>query len=129
MQDLRELLRDPQLRDLIPRGRGGPPADGEMPGFKLDVGSGVVTQDGIILTNSHVVARADKVIVRLPGGSEQEAKEILTDPLSDLAVLRVAWCGKQGGREVEVRQVVRVWSIEQECLITKGCPERVRPAS
>jgi serine protease Do len=55
-----------------------------------NVGSGVVTDAaGIVVTNNHVVAGADKVVVRLPDGTELRAEEIRTDRLSDLAVLRV----------------------------------------
>jgi serine protease Do len=61
-----------------------------MPGFDKNVGSGVVMESqGVILTNTHVVANADEVLVRLADGNEMPAKSILTDPLGDVAVLRV----------------------------------------
>jgi serine protease Do len=41
-----------------------------------------------VLTNNHVVAGADEVIVRLQDGSEITATEIRTDPLSDVAIVR-----------------------------------------
>jgi serine protease Do len=86
IQDL--LERNPQLRDLFPNGPPFPIPNGR--GFGSHVGSGVVIDGrGVILTNSHVVAGADEVVVRLPDGSEVTADEIKTDPMSDLAVLRI----------------------------------------
>jgi serine protease Do len=54
------------------------------------LGSGVIIdRKGVILTNNHVVAGADKVTVELADGREFEATEIKTDELTDLAVLRI----------------------------------------
>jgi serine protease Do len=54
------------------------------------VGSGViVTKDGYILTNNHVVDSADKVKVTLNDGREFTAKVIGKDPKSDLAVIKI----------------------------------------
>ncbi|WP_353981811.1 Do family serine endopeptidase [Salinicola endophyticus] len=54
------------------------------------LGSGViVSKDGYILTNNHVVNDADEIQVALRDGREAIAKVIGTDPESDLAVLRI----------------------------------------
>ena len=54
------------------------------------VGSGViVTQDGYILTNNHVVENADKVHITMDDGREFDAKVVGTDPKSDIAVVKV----------------------------------------
>jgi serine protease Do len=54
------------------------------------VGSGViVTKDGYILTNNHVVDNADEVRVTLNDGREYTAKVIGKDPKSDLAVIKI----------------------------------------
>ena len=53
-------------------------------------GSGVVYRsDGLILTNNHVVAGAAGVTVVFSDGAREVAEVVGTDPLSDLAVLRV----------------------------------------
>jgi serine protease Do len=58
---------------------------------RVGVGSGVILDSkGIILTNSHVVAGADEVLVELSDGSQYEAVKISSDPLSDLAVIWIA---------------------------------------
>ena len=54
------------------------------------LGSGViVSPDGYILTNNHVVADADKVEVTLKDGRELTAKVVGTDPKTDIAVIKV----------------------------------------
>lgn len=54
------------------------------------LGSGfIISDDGYILTNHHVVADADKVIVRLSDRRELEAKIIGSDKRSDVALLKI----------------------------------------
>lgn len=53
-------------------------------------GSGVIiSADGYILTNNHVVEGADRVTIRLQDDRTVTAKVVGTDPRSDLAVLKV----------------------------------------
>jgi serine protease Do len=53
-------------------------------------GSGVIVRpDGYILTNNHVVAGATTIQVSLLGGKTYPAKIVGTDPLADLAVVKV----------------------------------------
>ena len=62
---------------------------GEQPQAAL--GSGVIiSPEGYILTNNHVVEGADEIQVVLNDGRSARAKVIGTDPESDLAVLRVS---------------------------------------
>jgi len=57
-------------------------------------GSGVViTSDGFLVTSAHVVARARRVRASFVDGSELGAEVVGSDPLSDLAVLRLAGSG------------------------------------
>jgi serine protease Do len=66
--------------------RGGPPT----PQDQMALGSGfIVSSDGYIVTNNHVVEGADSVLVRLSDRREFDAEVIGTDPRSDLALLRV----------------------------------------
>ncbi|HTS88235.1 MAG TPA: trypsin-like peptidase domain-containing protein [Gemmatimonadales bacterium] len=49
----------------------------------------VIRPDGIILTNQHVVSGADKIIVSLPDGTDQPARLLGEDPLTDIAVIKI----------------------------------------
>jgi serine protease Do len=61
---------------------GSMPMRGEGSGF-------IVSPDGVILTNAHVVQDAQKVTVKLTDRREYVAKVVGTDPKSDVAVLRI----------------------------------------
>jgi serine protease Do len=49
----------------------------------------IIRPTGIILTNQHVVANAERVVVTLPDGSDVTAAVLGEDPLTDIAVLKV----------------------------------------
>jgi len=46
-------------------------------------------KEGHIVTNNHVVADADRLIVTLVNGEEREAEIVGTDPRTDLAVIKI----------------------------------------
>jgi serine protease Do len=72
--------------------RGLPPMQlqPQEPRFQEGSGSGfVVSKDGYILTNNHVVDGSDQVTVRLLDRREFKAKIVGTDPNTDLAVLKI----------------------------------------
>lgn len=69
-------------RFQIPMPRGGVPARGQGSGF-------IISPDGVILTNAHVVAGADEVTVKLTDRREFKAKVLGTDKPSDVAVLKI----------------------------------------
>ena len=55
-----------------------------------NLGSGVImTKDGYILTNKHVIQNADQIVVALQNGNIYEASLIGSDNLTDLAVLKI----------------------------------------
>jgi Do/DeqQ family serine protease len=72
----------------------GPGQQGRMrsapPAIERGVGSGVIiSPDGNILTNNHVVGGAEHVTVNLSDGREFSAKVLGTDPATDLAVVHI----------------------------------------
>jgi serine protease Do len=57
---------------------------------ELGQGSGfIISKDGYILTNNHVVGEADKITVTLHDGRKLTAEVVGTDPKSDVAVIKV----------------------------------------
>jgi serine protease Do len=57
-------------------------------------GSGVIIDSsGVILTNNHVVAGGGKVTVKLHDGREFTAEKVMTDPSTDMAVVRIKGAG------------------------------------
>ncbi len=69
-----------------PFSQGNQPRSFEQQG----VGSGVViSRDGYILTNNHVVEEADQIKVKLSNGKEYRGKVVGRDPKTDLALLKI----------------------------------------
>ena len=67
----------------------------------VSFGSGVIVRpDGIVVTNNHVIEGADQIRVTLSTGADLEAELVGSDPLADIAVLRI-----QGGRDLPVAPV------------------------
>jgi serine protease Do len=57
---------------------------------QMGMGSGfIISEDGYILTNHHVVGDADKITVRLKDGQEYEAEIIGSDSSSDVALVKI----------------------------------------
>ncbi len=59
-------------------------------GSSKGLGSGfVITSDGLVVTNNHVIERAESIVVRTADGKSFEAQVVGRDPETDLALLRL----------------------------------------
>lgn len=66
-----------------PRGKGPPaPQQGQGSGF-------LVSADGYVMTNAHVVKGADKITVVLHDGREMDATVVGSDPHTDVAIIKI----------------------------------------
>lgn len=90
-KEMNALLQDPFFRHFF----GGDPRDPRIQQqipqeLQTGIGSGViVTKDGYILTNNHVVNEADEITVKLADGRSSKAKIVGSDPETDLAILKI----------------------------------------
>ena len=89
MPDIPGLQENPGLREFfrgfrgrIPMPQGDTPMRGHGSGF-------IVSADGYIITNAHVVDQAEQVTVRLTDRREYKAKVVGTDKQTDIAVLKI----------------------------------------
>jgi serine protease Do len=87
-----------QLPDFFRRFFGEPGGPGQQtpqpqqPPKRMIQGQGsgfIISADGYILTNNHVVGQAEKVLVKLLDGREFTAKIVGTDPPTDVAVIKI----------------------------------------
>lgn len=90
-----DLPEDHPFRDFFdqfggPGGRGGSSGGEARPRQFMAAGSGfLISEDGYVVTNNHVVADATKVTVVFEDGTEQVAQVVGTDQRTDLAVLKI----------------------------------------
>ncbi len=75
------------FRDFQDRNNNG---EGDRPRRTSALGSGfVISEDGYIVTNNHVIETADEIIIEFFSGKELTANVIGTDPKTDIALLKV----------------------------------------
>ena len=75
-----QLFGNPQMRQRV----------------QQSLGSGVIVRaDGVILTNNHVVQGGSDIVVALSDKREFKAKVLLSDPRTDVAVLKIDTHGEQ----------------------------------
>jgi serine protease Do len=90
-----DVLADlpPELRDT-PLGREFRRRFGNRREQTMGAGSGfIIDPSGLIVTNSHVVGHADKIVVSLTDGTRLPARVIGMDELTDVAVIKVTASG------------------------------------
>ena len=76
------------FREFQDRNRGG--SGGDRPRRSSALGSGfVISEDGYVVTNNHVIEGADEILIEFFEGAELPAKVIGTDPNTDIALLKV----------------------------------------
>ncbi|MEQ9257552.1 MAG: DegQ family serine endoprotease [Roseovarius sp.] len=64
--------------------------NGDRPRRTSALGSGfVISEDGYVVTNNHVIESADEIIIEFFSGKELQAKLVGTDPKTDIALLKV----------------------------------------
>jgi len=82
-----DILEDPFFRDFFGRqGLEAPSAERVQEGS----GSGfIIREDGLILTNAHVVEDADEVAVKLKDGRNFSGEVLGQDPVTDVAVIKI----------------------------------------
>ncbi len=74
----------------VPGMPGGPGGPGGEPSESKSLGSGfIISPDGYIITNHHVIKDADEVVVRLQDRRELVARIVGSDKRSDIALLKV----------------------------------------
>jgi len=79
------FMEDPFLRKFFGERQG------EQEDKQYSLGSGViVSPEGYILTNNHVVEAADEIEIALADGRKAAAKLVGTDPETDLAVIKIS---------------------------------------
>ena len=107
----------PELEELFKHFFQGP-GGGLVPRETNSLGSGfIISQDGYVLTNHHVVKDADEIVVKLSDRRELVAKLIGSDPRTDVALLKI---------EAEGLPVVEIGSPKQlqvgEWVLAIGSP-------
>jgi serine protease Do len=77
------------FREFQDRNRGGDGGN-DRPRRSSALGSGfVISEDGFVVTNNHVIEGADEILIEFFEGMELPAKVIGTDPNTDIALLKV----------------------------------------
>ncbi|SFN05504.1 DegQ family serine endoprotease [Dokdonella immobilis] len=79
-----------EIPEIFRRFFGPIPRGGQPEGERRSAGSGfIISSDGYVLTNNHVVGEADQVTVRLSDRREFDARVIGTDEQTDIALLKI----------------------------------------
>ena len=123
------------FRRFIPRqpgpGQPGQPGQGQGPAPRAEsrsLGSGfVISQDGYVLTNAHVVEGADEITVKFTDKREFKAKVIGADKRTDIALIKIDATGLPAVRFGDASKLKL--RSHQEIVIAQGPPPLVVPKS
>lgn len=115
LEQLPEFFQDFFRGPQSPYGQGNPRGQAPI----TSMGSGfIVSKDGYVLTNNHVVEGADEIIVRLSDRRELPATLVGTDARSDLAVLKI-----NDGEDLPVVRIGQSKDLEPgEWVLAIGSP-------
>ncbi len=121
MAEIPQMPEGAPLDDFLKRFFQGHPefgGPGGVPRESKSLGSGfIISDDGYVLTNHHVVKDADEIIVKLSDRRELEAKLVGSDPRADVALLKM---------DAKNLPVVSIGSAEQlkvgEWVLAIGSP-------
>lgn len=102
----------PGMTPRTPRQERGPSEEAQPRG----VGSGfILSADGLIMTNAHVVEGADELLVTLPDKREFKARVVGADKRTDVAVVKIEATGLSPVKIGDVRSA--------RCRISGGCSD------
>ncbi len=92
--DIPELYKDSPFGDFFHRFFGDSEDNGERYFNSRSLGSGfIISEDGYVITNHHVIKDADEIIVKLSDRRQFVAEVIGNDPRSDIALLKLDAAG------------------------------------
>jgi len=101
-QQFDPTLLDPLLRDLLGE-------QGFTPERERGQGSGVIiNENGLVLTNAHVVERVDNVSVTLADGSVCDGEVLGTDSVTDLALVKIDEDTYSGFAPLEILKILKL---------------------
>src|SRR3989441_7233039 len=121
------------FRRFIPRQQPGVPGPGQGPGPRSEsrsLGSGfILSADGYIMTNAHVVESADEINVRFTDKREFKAKVIGADKRTDVALIKIEASGLPSVRFGDPSKLkVGEWVVRsEERRVGKECRSRWSP--
>jgi serine protease Do len=103
------------------------PSDGRMKRLQAAGSGAIISSDGYIVTNHHVAGNATRMMCTLSSGEEVEAVRIGTDPMADIAVLKLKLDTR---KHPEVPLAVAKWADSDtakvgDVVLSMGCPMAV----
>ena len=103
------------------------PAGGRMQRMRAAGSGAIISRDGYVVTNHHVAGNAVRITCTLANGDEVEATRVGTDPLADIAVLKLKL---ETRKHPDVPLAVAAWGDSNrlkvgDVVLAMGCPMAV----